>query len=569
MFNKIPPRLLFIILALGLFASCLRAFDDFDLWYQLLAGARAISQGSVPHSEFFTYPEFGSPQSFGGWGFGALMGAALDAFGVAGPILLNASLWFGAMALALFAAMARAGRDLDWRSMPTLSIALAILSFAMGSRMAFRAESTLVLAISASFALFEWARLRGKPLAFVVGFPLIAWAQAQFHTGGFVLLALLALFAARSPAGFIRPGAACALLLASAALPLANPNGPFQFYSQLQALWDALFQQASNLSAPAQSAGMANLEYLPFWDPRVSGSWLRFLALYFIMAATLARPRSGSRRAWAIETLVLLAFCAMAALFNRGIALAAIALAPAFLEAALARNSIPFQLTKPQDFANRPRALALLALSACAFGSAWLAPWSQDPSALFNSGRNPSSLALAQAMPDGARIFSNENGYRIAYELGADRYRISSISHLLIDRPAARAHYLALTEPRDDWREQLDQYDVQAVCLPLYEARPAQGRFYALTAKLSKEPSWLFIPVDGGSCDLFIRRNAAITDPEQVLAQRFLYLARLSKLAFDASERFGDERALTISNAAKTQALSLRAASAPAIVSPP
>lgn len=569
MLNKIPARLPFIILALGLFASCLRAFDDFDLWYQLLAGSQAISDGRVPHAEFFTYPEFGSPQSFGGWGFGALMSSALSAFGIAGPVLLNASIWLCAMALALFAAMARSGKTLDWRSMPTLSIALAILSFAMGSRMSFRAESTLALAISASFALFEWARLRGKPLAFALGFPLIAWAQAQFHTGGFVLFALLALFAARAPAGFIRPAAALALLLASAALPLANPNGPFQFYSQLQSLWVAALQNASNIAAAAPIPGMANLEYLPFWDPRVSGSWLRFLALYFILAASLARPRSGTCLAWAIETLVLFSFCAMAAFFNRGIALAAIVLAPAFLEAALARNSIPFKSKSDQASPTRPRALALITLGACALGSAALAPWSHDPSSLFKNGRDPSSAALARAMPDGARVFSNENGYRIAYELGADRYRISSISHLLIDRPAARAHYLALIEPSEDWRERLAQYDVQAVCLPLYEARPVQGRFYALTAKLSKDPSWLFIPVDGGSCDLFIRRDTALANPEQILAQRLRYLTRLSMIALAASERFGDERAFTISNAAKTQALSLSAGAAPAIASSP
>ena len=301
---------------------------------------------------------------------------------------------------------------------------------------------------------------------------------------------------------------------AAVLLPTLNPNGAAQPYIQLRGVL-GLF--AADLSG---GPGFQNMEYLPAWDPRLSGLRPNFAVLAMIVAAIWARRPTLASVA---EGLVALAFFAMACLHNRGIGMAALAAMAPLMSQALRFGSMNLRL------GDRPAwALALL--------FAW------GPLAVgYSSGRfgiQPQRNSLEEAAaivklthPRGANIFTVESGPQLAYTLGDERYLIASGGHLLIPNPAVTGHISRMVNASGDWMNELDREKVDFVCLPLYLSIPDAGIFYWLPSMLATRDDWKFYPISG-PCSLFMRLppSQKLT-AAQVDEQTLLYLQNLQIMA--------------------------------------
>lgn len=484
-------RLLLALMVSGIFAGTLRSMGDADIWFQLLAGKYALRHGAVPHTDFFIYTASDAPQMFGGWGFGLVYQLAIDAFGLTAATAVNSIIWTAAFVFAMLAAFKRAGLKPGQASSMQLTLMMVVVSalfISMAMRMSMRAESTLVLAWTASLWLFESLRSR-RPQWIFIALPLVAWAEAWLHTGGFVLLALLPICIARQmsggPLGARQWGLWALCALGCLLLPLLNPNGALQVYIQFQNIFSMLTWDAQH---SASELKMLNLEYLPIWDPRAVVLVAKFAVLSLLALAVSARPPN---RGSAVESALCWACLATAALHVRGMSLAGMVVMVPAMEAAL----------HPWTKKTPPRDALFLALSALLC----LAPWATS-NTLSNAGIQGRSTGMEDEAatikathPHGANIFTNEIGPQLAYTLGDERFMVSKGGHTIIEHKQTPLHIQRVTQGEEGWLEELDKNHVDFVCLPFYLPMPGQGFFYWLPSQLVTRDDWQLILKDGGT----------------------------------------------------------------------
>ena len=538
----------FVAAALSLFfVAALRDLQG-DIWYQMLAGRYAIAHGAPPFSDFFNYAGAGSPQLFGGWGYGALFELSIRTFGLQSASWLNSAIWAGAMGLAFWSARLRdirlRGFQSSWNAFQA-SAAWALIGFGLFNRMSMRAESVLALVWFASFVVFELSMAKKKLHWSWVALPLLCLLESLAHTAAFLLVfpwaigCALGLWNVKSARSWTWAGAS---LVAMAALSVATPNGFQQATSQIQSVL-ALLAEAK----PAEAASAVNIEYLPIWAPQMSGMALPFFAVFALFLTVALRLREF-KGAW-VEALACVVFLAMAALHIRAIGLAAVALAIPALQAAMAGKLLP--LAQIAEARARWGGVFPLWLAKVGWGvrtisvllllsAPWAISWSTSQWDIQPAKARAQDIVdvIKKDSPAGAKIYAAEAGYQLAYLLG-DGYLISTASHQLVENKPAMDHQMALLSMAPGWESELDKADF--VCLPLYAPMPKAGYAYALPKKLSESGRWKYFPQGGFPCELFERLPAG--SPDLSIDQRMLqtlqymeataYIANMSARVYD------------------------------------
>lgn len=518
-------------LGVGVALGAMRLVGNLDLWFQLLAGRYALDKGALPRTEFFLYFYPEAPQQFGGWGFGAIYELSIRAMGFGGATLLNMAIWGLAFAFAARAALLRSGqpaRSVSSFQALGLVCALSLAFGAVSYRMGMRAESTLFLAWMFSLWLFEASKAKGKVWIFQILLPLVGWAEAMLHTGGFLLLAIVPICALRDPPSswgdmsWWTRWAACALGLAL--LPIANPNGLSQVYIQAISALQGIANTTHDWQLRTMIGGQETVlvlspwEYRPLWDPRAAR--LRPAFALAAIACVLACSRKPWRHGW-FESLVFVAFLIQALAVSRALAFVAMAVLIPAMEAGLALGG---------RYARGVNAklVGVVALAMCA------AP------ALFGvvdggwgmSGGKPPEAGLIEKIkelrPDGARIFAKENGPGLAYALGEDKYKVAYGAHYLTFNQRAQEHYLSVLHALPGWEGELTKERVDLVCVPPYMSFPKEGEFFWLPSMLVNKPEWRMWIVGDSTCLLFEKLSDAKKLSEAgVASQTVEYLSLL------------------------------------------
>lgn len=478
----------------GVFIASLRTLGDQDIWFQLLAGRYVLDRGMVPHHDFFLYVGQHNPQMFGGWGFGVIYELVIRAVGLPGATILNAGVWCGAFYLSARAALLRGNlhvRDLQTDQLISFSLVMTVLFIGIESRLALRAESTLFFAWALLAYLFEKWRCQANIVKFWFALPIIVCAEAWLHTGAFMLIPFGVICAVRSVSDSTNRGwtfifgwliSLCALCL----LPIANPNGVDQVYTQLihivQSLGDAATVKANSF----------NLEYLPIWDAREMPQWFRFIFVGLLLLVVALK-----KRRWAdwTEIMVCVAFFAMACLHNRGISLAVMSLMVPAMHWCLVRS---------RDIFNIPNVVKIMLCSVLAF----LPIVQSSGNPLFGVqsselGLEKTAALIRASKPNGAKVFTRENGPMLAYALGNESYLVSRGGHSLITNNEADSHFFNTIGGTEIWEAELTKYKVDFVCVDFYLPLPGDGIFYWLPSFLVTNPSWKMLPLQDGSCNLF------------------------------------------------------------------
>jgi len=518
---KINDRkhLIFIaLLLIGIFIGSFRTLGDNDIWFQLLAGKYFIEHGSVPHTDFFLYVGQGNPQQFGGWGFGVMYEWVISIFGLSSATYLNSTIWCASFFFAIKAAAARSNTrfsTLTIQQLLVLDILTSIVFIASSSRMSMRAESTLVFSWTLSLWLFEKAKRRDTLMSFWLTLPLIGWAEAMLHTGGFVLLTILPICYAMSITGAsswrrnLGGWIACAIALAI--LPSINPNGVEQVYVQLI---DIIKSMMPHSKVVVQGV---NLEYLPIWDARASAMIPPYLLLVLLGVFICFNKRS---RVCAVENIICVAFLVLAAIHNRGISLAAMVL------------MVPsFQLAFSNSFDKLrfPRLLAgciFIVLCAVPLGGSYV---------VNNFGIQSAKTAydfeiakIRKTHPNGAHIFTTENGPALAYAFHDERFLVSKGGHPLIQNRDAEIHHSLVVNSEDGWESEMEKQHVDFVCMPLYLPLPGQGIFFWLPSMLASNSEWKS-HIGSGTCNLFERiQDGNKLNENEVKFQTMTYLQNLA-----------------------------------------
>lgn len=512
-----------ILLGLGVYAGSLRNLGDADIWFQLLAGKYALTHGVVPQTDFFIYSSPDAPQQFGGWGFGVVYELVIRAFGLMGTTFFNSLIWTAAFFFAVRAAMLRVNKGyFDMTPVQTLVLAMmmSVLFMAASNRMSMRAESTLVLAWTFSLWLFEHCKTKNKFVLFWIGLPLVGLVEAWLHTGGFVLLVALPICASRiALADFKQQRIAIGWVACSLALiflPMLNPNGPMQVYTQL-------LQILSTFSSGSQGVTQVNLEYLPMWDARsiaILPKYLLICALYLLL--WVKRPTVSS----VVENLACLTFLVLAGMHNRGISLVAMMIMVPALQLAMSPRLTRSLISDKLAFA-----VAFL-LCASPIGSSWtmanFTVQSKTQGYEFEVG------LIKKTHPQGAHILTVENGPGLAYALGDERFMVSKGGHALIPNAKADKHQAIALNSTEGWEKELIDQKVDFVCLPLYLPLPGRGVFYWLPSMLASSPDWK-MHVGEGPCNLFERLPNGTELSKQELAEKTMIYLRNMAIFAEAS----------------------------------
>lgn len=519
-------HIMVMFLFMGIFFGSLRNMGDMDIWFQLLAGKYVIDHGAVPHNDFFIYAGVQNAQIFGGWGFGLIYEFFIERFGLESSTYINSTIWTASFVFAIKAAQLRSRilfKELTVNQFLGLSIVIAMVFIGLSMRMAMRAESTLVLSWTLSMWLFELSKSRNSVWRYWIALPLLGWAEALLHTGGFVLLLAVPINAAYSfkemgsKKIFWTGWAAC--LLALLLLPVINPNGFSQVYIQFSGILNSLTVDL------LKSAATLNLEYLPMWDSRSAGSLISFSSVVIIGGLIWIRRRGPG---YYVENVLCLVFLAMAALHNRGISLAAMLLMVPAFEVAMTHKFLKFRAHGSVScmlFVFLCGVPTAVSYSRNNFGF-------QGPS----TGLESEAAIIKKGRPNGAHILTTENGPALAYTLRDERFLVSKGGHALVVNKEAENHQSLAIFGGEGWEADFEANKVDFVCVPFYLPMPGQGVFYWIPSVLVARNDWkLHI---GGACNLLehLPPNKTLTKKE-VQKQTIIYLQNLA--IFSEAEYYG------------------------------
>lgn len=508
-----------LLLATAFFLLSLRAVTPYDIWYLLLAGEKFLQTGAVPQQEFFLYPGYGTPQLFGGWGYGVLAELARRAGGLIGLSLFNAALWTSCLLLAVAAMRERAGLRLNQPftqlDFGALLLTLVAVYPLLLDRTAFRPEVMTYILWLLAYLLLERGRTRHDFAQAWLVVPALAWLAAWLHTAAALFLPLLAAFMAETVLEPERQTATMRLraalpwlgaIAASAVLPTLNPNGVAQVYANLSNIFPSAWAGAAALQPGStfQQTPLYNLEYLPFWQlPHLYPLYAQATGLLLILLL-FARRRPHLM-------LSVLPFALYALLHARGLGLWGLAMLVPF-GALLQELTHRFLATQPRSVAAAPRpqaprenyALPVGLLSALFAGiimqnGGWSWPQAQPPHAALMQ-------SLRESLPAGGHVFTEYHlGAVTAWSLG-ERYRVALSAHMLRPNQAAEQHYTRLMLLQDGWQDELWQHEVKAAVLDIVALYG--GQIMPLPRHLVYNAGWRLVAVSGATA-AFVRTPAS------------------------------------------------------------
>lgn len=530
------PAAAWLLLALVFFLLSLRAVNPYDIWYLLLAGEKFLQTGTVPQQEFFLYPGHGAPQFFGGWGYGVLAELARRAGGLIGLSLWNAALWTACLLLGVAAIRCRAGVRL---SQPFSGFELAALLLALVAiypllldRTAFRPEVTAYILWLLAYALLERGRAHQNFSRALLAVPLLAWLAAWLHTAAALFLPLMFAFmiealhrqwreekSAGNTARLRNVLPWLSAMLATALLPILNPNGATQVYANLAAFLPASWTGVNVLAHGTvfQQTPIYNLEYLPFWQlPHLYPLYAQATGLLVILL-------SLSRRRLQV-TLSVLPFALYALLHARGLSLWGLALLVPFgalLQEWAQRLATRRAATTQESYA-MPISLLFTLLAGIAMqGGGWSRPRAEPPYAELTQ-------QIRTALPEGGNIFTEYHlGAVTAWSLG-ENYRVSLAAHMLLPNPAAEQHYTRVMLLQDGWQAELQQYAVKAAILDIVALHG--GQIMPLPRRLVYDSAWQLVAVSG-TTGVFLRQPADTIPVSERLAALQRYWHAVAKAA--------------------------------------
>ena len=525
MLSKYPKALLAIFVA-SVFVGCLRTLDDPDIWFQLLAGRYALNNMAVPHNDFFLYAGANRPQIFGGWGFGAIYELIIRAFGLSWASVANAVIWTSSLVLPIATACRRRGTTLGGLSgSQTLMsmICVSILFFGVSTRMGLRAECTLFLAWQGAAYLDARFHDSAERWKFLLVMPLIVWTVAILHTGAFLLILfyLISIIGSWQAIKIDRKlvlfyGLSLGLAVI---LPLVNPNGYSQFLVQPAAIISG-FSASSQTQSQTDIASLLISEYQPIWGSRMEGLYLNFGLVALLGLITLWsswRPNGASHVAhvnstqWrrSMEIILFAGFFLMSCMHIRGLALAAMVIAPIACE--IFQNQDVPKLSASDSFLGK----MILGL---AFLFPMLAGMVQPAFGIEPSSNKiqPLANAIRQASPAGANIFTTEKGPALLYALNDEKFKVSFSSHFLLPNEEAQMHESRALFASEGWKDELSKWNVRYICVPFYLTAPGEGVSYKLPQHLAVDDEWRLVMVSP-ICPLFSRlaKDQVLTKQER------------------------------------------------------
>ncbi len=547
------PWTAWIALCFAFFLLSLRTVNPYDIWYLLLVGEKFLSTGTVPQQEFFLYSGHGVPQLFGGWGYGVLAELARRTGGLVGLSLWNAALWTICLLLGVAVLRQRAGLRLGqtFRSQEVGALLLTLVAIypLLLDRTAFRPEVTAYILWLLAYALLERGRRRNDFFQAWLLVPLLAWLEAWLHTAAVIFLPLLAAFMAEAVLEQRRLAEPRRLhsalpwlgaLVATAVLPILNPNGAAQVYTNIAALLPTSLVGGEVLphGSAFQKTPMYNMEYLPFWQlPHLYSLYIQATSLLIVLLLF------GRRRLQ--MALSILPFTLYALLHARGLSLWGLAMLVPF--GAFLLEWISHFLTKKTQQpcsdpdATRPAAarenyalpvgLLCFLLSGIALqNGGWSWPRAQEP---YTKLMRP----LRESLPEGGNIFTEYHlGAITAWSLG-ERYHVALAAHMVLPNPSAELHYTRVMLRQDGWQEELKRNGVKAFVLDLVALYG--GQIMPLARRLAYDPEWYLVAVSG-TTGVFLRL------PEQGVSahDRLVALKRYWRVVADAPTVSAADRSL-------------------------
>lgn len=537
--------LLFILLSI-LF---LRPLVPGDIWFLLATGAETLANWRVPQEEFFIYTAIGSPELYGGWGFGVLMELAHRLAGLRGISALNAMLWSITFILGLMAARVRCNRKI----LQQISIAefiailftvLAIIQLVMG-RSWFRPEVTLFLFWNLSVLLFELDRSNNTSRS-LFWFPIIIWAESLFHTAGTLMLLIpLAYGLERLHVHTKTRGIGLAMwqkrglclwmasFSASLLLPIFNPNGVSQIYFHVALFFRNFLENLSILPFgreifhDGQPIGTGqNPEFMPVWSHPSS------LALYKSAAAySIVIFLADHRRIF----FLLLAFptAVIAVLHARGIGLWGLTLmVPCAAIAITISDSLRRIKMDKRFYKILPLTMCLLLIFAITYaarsGGMARMPISTPP---YYFGLS----ALQAEYPKGANIFTTLSAGSIIPALLGRGYFVANSGHTMFVNLRRMSHIETVYEAKQGWQHELDKFGVVAVMGEPCESM--HGRKIPIFEAIAASDAWRLSAVDAEGLT-YVREHTALSDEDRrrKTQDTKTYWIRLRRCALEADQ---------------------------------
>ena len=509
--------------------AALRPIMDPDIYFQLLAGQYTLNHFQVPHIDFFVYAGENQPQIFGGWGFGVFYELFIRTWGMPGASFANGCIWgiVSALTFACAGGFVRFKKNSNsiLLAVVSSSLCLAAVSCGFGPRAGMRAESSLYLMwMLASFFIYLSAS-HNKWNVFLIGMPLISWCEAWIHTGGFFLLLLypLAYFLClekKNPFNFF-----WIISLAMAIfLPVLNPNGASQCYSQIISIYESTVPSLINaLSGKSSVETFINVEYLSLMDPRTHAVLPSFVAITLgclVCLSCMFGPLKVSQRS--LQTRLYFTFLLFLGVFaafthQRGIGMAACLTLVPLLDALLFFFSQTRLSKKLQGLL-----VVFSLLLACA--NMGLPFWGvQTKTTEFTD----IAKIIHQRSPHGARIFASDLEVGLLYLLGPS-YKMAHAGHELIENSQSNAHNLSVLNANPGFIDELNAYKVDYLCIPYLLPLPSQSYLYWAPSMLATQHDWKLLHASG-PCALFAKlspEQERLTDTE-VQKQTLAYLIQL------------------------------------------
>lgn len=166
--------LLQVLLVATVFVLALVRVHDTDAWMHLAVGREIARAGGLPSTEPWTVPILGQPFVYHPWLFALVLYMAYAGGGLAGIVLLKASLLAAAFAL-LFADALR-----PWR-MPAVATAV-LTAVVLAARYRFVERPDIVMLVFLAFTIFALNAYVLEGRRFILGVPAVAALWANSHT---------------------------------------------------------------------------------------------------------------------------------------------------------------------------------------------------------------------------------------------------------------------------------------------------------------------------------------------------------------------------------------------------
>lgn len=430
-------RLVPLVIFSALLIFFWRPIEDYDIWFYMVSGREIAATGKIPDTMFYLLPLLGEPASFIEWGFGLIYHWAYVLGGYTGMTALNAVSGATTLLLAYRAAIDKR----EWLH-PAALLALALVAWWITARINYRAETALLLSMSASlFALEKYAeRGNWRWLALV---PIAGWLLIQLHPSVVFLMPILGACAIEffflPPPGRTNMNAISILAVAGAVTLLLACLNPYGWHN-VALPFTVLFSD-KNMMADIT-------EYLPVMDTEYASSFVMMAAMG-ILAMIFQRERRIS------SSLLMTLFGTLTFLYVRNIGLFAL-----FLLGPMVRCGLR---VLPENFSPRLQHLGAGVVLAAFF---MLPLWQGNLGTGIKPGVFPEKSAayLRQHLHGGNVLNFYDYGGFLAWALGP-RFKVFVDGHDTATNRAVQLHD-AIFRADPGWENIVANYRIDAIFTP-------------------------------------------------------------------------------------------------------